>query len=131
MCNTGCNRNIEGYHTQQIAEAKQHSSGHLFFPMAFEVEQLGRNYWKRSYSIAYRSTTGRNIPDRHSPWTNMYVAGQARVVLSLGGNPVPPSFAAVTNSHILIHVILPTTLQLIKDLLDVTGQVEPIMEAEH
>jgi hypothetical protein len=28
-------------------------------------------------------------------------------------------------------VILPTTLQLIKDLLDVTGQVEPIMEAEH
>jgi len=100
--------------------------------MAFkEVEQLGRNYWKRSYSIAYRSTTGRNIPGRHSPWTNMYVAGQAWVVLSLGGNPVPPSFAAVTNSHILIHVILPTTLRLIKDLLDVTGQVEPIMEAEH
>jgi len=61
----------------------------------------------------------------------MYVAGQAWVVLSLGGNHVPPSFAAVTNSDILIHVILPTTLQLIEDLLDVTGQFEPIMEAEH
>jgi len=100
--------------------------------MAFkEVEQLGRNYWKRSYSIAYRSTTGRNIPNRHSPWTNMYVTGQTWVVLSLGGNPIPPSFDVVTNSDILIHVILPTTLQLIKDLLDVIGQFEPIMEAEH
>jgi hypothetical protein len=89
--------------------------------MAFkEVEQLGRNYWKRSYSIAYRSTTGINIPDRHSPWTNMYVASQAWVVLSPGANLVPPSFAAVINSDIFIHVILPTTLQLIKDLLDVT-----------
>jgi len=100
--------------------------------MAFkEVEQLGKNYWKRSYNITYMSTTRKNIPDRHSPRTNMYVAGQAWVVLSLGGNHVPPSFAVVTNSHILIHVILPTTLQLIKYLLDVTGQVEPIMEVEH